>query len=47
METGSNIIAVACPFCNIMMSDGVKGLDKSKGTLVLDIAQLVAKAEEF
>ena len=47
LETGSNIIAVACPFCNIMMSDGVKGLDKSKGTLVLDIAQLVAKAEEF
>ena len=47
LETGSNIIAVACPFCNIMMSDGVKGLDKSKGTLVLDIVQLVAKAEEF
>tara|TARA_B100001769_G_C22089576_1_gene587581 strand:- start:724 stop:1503 length:780 start_codon:yes stop_codon:yes gene_type:complete len=47
LETGSNIIAVACPFCNIMMSDGVKELDKSKGTLVLDIAQLVAKAEEF
>ncbi len=47
LETGSNIIAVACPFCNIMMSDGVKGLDKSKRTLVLDIAQLVAKAEEF
>ena len=47
LETGSNIIAVACPFCNIMMSDGVKELDKNKGTLVLDIAQLVAKAEEF
>ena len=47
LETGSNIIAVACPFCNIMMSDVVKELDKNKGTLVLDIAQLVAKAEEF
>lgn len=47
LETGSNIIAVACPFCNIMMSDGVKGLDKNKETIVLDIAELVSQAEEF
>ena len=47
LDTGSEIIAVACPFCNIMMSDGVKGLDKSKKTIVLDIAELVSQAEEF
>ena len=47
LDTGSKIIAVACPFCNIMMSDGVKGLDKSKKTIVLDIAELVSQAEEF
>ena len=47
LDTGSKIIAVACPFCNIMMSDGVKGLDKSKKTIVLDIAELVSQAEKF
>ncbi len=47
LDTGSKIIAVACPFCNIMMSDGVKELDKSKKTIVLDIAELVSQAEEF
>ncbi len=47
LDTGGEIIAVACPFCNIMMSDGVKGLDKSKKTIVLDIAELVSQAEEF
>ena len=47
LDTGGKIIAVACPFCNIMMSDGVKGLDKSKKTIVLDIAELVSQAEEF
>ncbi|MBR99047.1 MAG: CoB--CoM heterodisulfide reductase [Flavobacteriaceae bacterium] len=47
LDTGSDVIAVACPFCNIMMSDGVKALDENKKTIVLDIAELVSKAEEF
>ena len=47
LDTGSDFIAVACPFCNIMMSDGVKALDENKKTIVLDIAELVSKAEEF
>ena len=47
LDTGSDLIAVACPFCNIMMSDGVKALDENKKTIVLDIAELVSKAEEF
>ena len=47
LDTGSDVIAVACPFCNIMMSDGVKALDENKKTIVLDIAELVSQAEEF
>ena len=47
LDTGSDVIAVACPFCNIMMSDGVKALDENKKIIVLDIAELVSQAEEF
>ena len=47
LKTGSDIIAVACPFCNIMISDGVKSKNENMKTQVLDIAELVAKAEDF
>ena len=40
--TGSQIIAAACPFCNTMLTDGVKGAEKEGDVKVLDIAELVA-----
>jgi Fe-S oxidoreductase len=40
--TGSNIIAAACPFCNTMLTDGVKAGDKENEVQVLDIAELIA-----
>jgi Fe-S oxidoreductase len=40
--TGASIIAVACPFCNTMISDGVKSTDNEDSVSVLDIAELVA-----
>ena len=40
LATGANTIAVACPFCMTMMSDGVKA--KSSDVPVLDIAEVVA-----
>ena len=42
LETGANIIAAACPFCNTMMTDGVKNSNKEDEVQVLDIAELVA-----
>lgn len=36
-----DIIVTACPFCNTMMTDGVKSLSDGK-TEVLDIAELIA-----
>jgi heterodisulfide reductase subunit D len=42
LETGANIIAAACPFCNTMLSDGVKNKEKENEVAVLDIAELVA-----
>ena len=44
LATGANIIAAACPFCNTMLTDGVKNKEKEDEVQVLDIAEIVAKA---
>lgn len=44
IATGAGIIAAACPFCNTMMTDGVKVAEKEESTQVLDIAEIVAAA---
>ena len=41
VATGSAIVAAACPFCNTMLTDGVKVSEK-ESVKVLDIAELVA-----
>jgi heterodisulfide reductase subunit D len=42
VDTGAAFIAAACPFCNTMMTDGVKVAEKEDAVKVLDIAELVA-----
>jgi heterodisulfide reductase subunit D len=42
--TGANIIAAACPFCNTMLTDGVKHAEKEDSVKVMDIAELVAQS---
>ncbi len=42
IETGANIIASACPFCNTMLTDGIKNKEKEEEINVLDIAELIA-----
>ncbi len=42
VATGAAVIAAACPFCNTMMTDGVKVAEKEESTQVLDIAEIVA-----
>ena len=42
LSTGASIIAAACPFCNTMLTDGVKSAEKENEVQVLDIAELVA-----
>jgi len=37
-------IAVACPFCMTMLSDGVKLNNKESEVTVKDIAELIAEA---
>lgn len=45
LETGAEVIASACPFCMVMMTDGVKVKNKSESVEVLDIAELVAQSQ--
>ena len=42
LTTGATIIASACPFCNTMMTDGVKHAEKEDAVKVMDIAELIA-----
>jgi heterodisulfide reductase subunit D len=44
LATGASVIAAACPFCNTMMTDGVKTNEKEDSVQVLDIAELVAQS---
>jgi len=47
IETKPTIIAAGCPFCNTMMSDGVKAKEKEDSIEVLDIAEMIANAEDL
>jgi Fe-S oxidoreductase len=47
LETKPDIIAAACPFCNTMMTDGVKNKEKEATITVQDIAELIANAEDL
>ena len=42
IETGAHVIAAACPFCNTMLTDGVKVKEKEESIEVLDIAEMIA-----
>ncbi len=42
-----DVIAVACPFCNTMMTDGVKHFNKENTTKVLDVAELISQANDL
>jgi Fe-S oxidoreductase len=43
-ETGAETLAVACPFCTVMLDDGVKGVGSD--LRVADVATLLAEAIE-
>jgi Fe-S oxidoreductase len=42
LGTEARIVASACPFCNTMLTDGVKQQEKEESVKVLDVAELVA-----
>lgn len=47
LEVNPGIIATGCPFCNTMMTDGIKNKEKENEVSVLDVAELIAKAKDL
>ena len=44
LDTGASIIASACPFCNTMLTDGVKNKEQEQNVQVVDVAELIAQS---
>ena len=42
-----DVIATGCPFCMTMMTDGVKHFNKEQSTKVMDVAELIAQANDL
>lgn len=47
LKTNANIITTACPFCNTMLTDGIKFKEKEEKVKVVDIVELIANADEL
>ena len=47
LETQPDIIAAGCPFCNTMMTDGIKGKEKEGSVEVMDVAEMIANAADL
>ena len=44
LETGANILAVACPFCLLTLDEAVKGLNEQDRIKVMDISEIAREA---
>ena len=47
LETGAKVVATGCPFCNTMMTDGIKNAEREADIEVKDIAELIAEAADL
>ena len=45
LETKAQIIATGCPYCNTMMTDGIKAHEKEDSVTVLDVAEVLANSQ--
>ncbi|KJD36239.1 CoB--CoM heterodisulfide reductase [Tamlana sedimentorum] len=47
LKTNPEIIATGCPYCNTMMTDGIKFKEKESEIAVLDIAEIIANSQDL
>ncbi|MBM3413656.1 MAG: (Fe-S)-binding protein [Bacteroidetes bacterium] len=43
LATSASVVVSACPFCNTMLTDGIKEAEKGDSVKVLDIAEIIEK----
>ena len=46
IDTGAKVIASNCPYCMMMLNDGVKANGKEESVEVIDLAELIAESIE-
>ena len=44
ISTGADVVATACPFCMVMMTDGIKYKNEEESLKNYDVAELVSMA---
>ncbi|MFO7703343.1 MAG: (Fe-S)-binding protein [Psychroflexus maritimus] len=47
VDVKPDVVAAGCPFCNTMMTDGVKHEGKEEAIEVLDVVEMIANAEDL
>ncbi|NGZ90719.1 (Fe-S)-binding protein [Psychroflexus maritimus] len=47
VDVKPDVVAAGCPFCNTMMTDGVKHEGKEDAIEVLDVVEMIANAEDL
>ena len=47
LDTQAEIIAATCPFCNTMMTDGIKNKKQEDEVKIMDVAELIANANNL
>ncbi len=47
LDTGAKTLASGCPFCMVMLTDGLKALDKEEEISQLDVAELLERSIDF
>ena len=47
LELKPDVIATGCPFCMTMMTDGVKHFNKEQQVKIMDVAELIAQANDL
>jgi heterodisulfide reductase subunit D len=47
IDTQPEFIAAGCPFCNTMLTDGVKSKNKENEIEVMDVAEMIANAQDL
>lgn len=42
IETGADVVATSCPFCMVMLSDGLASAEGGAGVASMDISEVLA-----